>query len=262
MRAAGYGFPRRMAGAVALSLMAVAVGAQASPARALPTAESLLARHDSLVGGRSALESHESSRIVGALTIPLAGVEAPFEILRRRPNAYFFRSSLGQVGEVQQGFDGTTAWAIGPGQPPEILQGALREQVVTQADFFADFHDVTNIAAMQTVAEVEFEGRRCYEVKLRRLNGTELTEYFDAQTGLSAGGVTSADGPMGKVQQVSVYSDYREFRGIRFATRIVQRSPQYDIILTIHQVEFDTVDAAAVALPASVKALLDPATPR
>lgn len=253
---------RRIAAVAVISLMAAAAGAQAAPARSLPSAESLLARHDSLIGGRAALESRESSRVVGALTIPMAGIEARFEILRRRPNAYFFRSSLGQVGEVLQGFDGTTAWAIGPGQPPEILQGALRDQVVTQADFFADFHDVTKIAAMQTVAEVEFEGRRCYEVKLRRLNGTELTEYFDLQTGLSAGGVSSADGPLGKVKQVSVYSDYREFQGIRFATRIVQRNPQYDMILTIQQVEFDTVDSAAVALPASVKALLNPAIPQ
>lgn len=255
-------FSRRTVVVAALSLMAAAVGAQPAPARALPAAASLLARHDSLIGGRSALASHESSHIVGALTIPMAGIEAPFEILRRRPNSYLLRTSLGAVGEILQGFDGTTAWATGPGQPPQILDGALREQVVTQADFFADFHDLTKIASMQTVAEVEFEGRRCYEVRLRRLNGTEVTEYFDVRTGLSAGGVSTADGPLGKEKQVSVHSDYREFNGIQFATRIVQRNPQYDIILTIQQVEFDTVDSAAVALPASVKALLVPAVPK
>ena len=40
---------------------------------------------------------------------------------------------------------------------------------------------------------------------------------------------------------------------MRFATRIVQRNPQYEMVLSISAIEFDNVDAAAVALPDAVK---------
>ncbi len=238
--------------ALTLSLVAAPILAQA------PSAATLMARHDSLIGGRSFLEARESVRIAGTLNIPMAGIEAPFEILKRKPNSYFFRSSLGPVGEMHQGFDGTTAWAIAPGQPPMVLDGEMKQQVTKQADFYADLHDSSRIATSETVGETDFEGRRVYEVRITRPDGSRVTEYFDVATGLSAGGVSSAGG----VQQVSIFSDYKQFDGFRFATRIVQRNPQYEVILSISVIEFDTVDSAAVALPDAVKSLVKPPAER
>lgn len=241
--------------AVARITAIAAALAVASPMLAqLPSAASLMARHDSLIGGRTLLEARQSIRIAGSLNIPMAGIEAPFEILKRKPNSYFFRSSLGAVGEMHQGFDGTTAWAIAPGQPPMVLDGEMKEQVTKQADFYADLHDSSRFTAAETVGEVDFEGRRVHEVRITRPDGSQVTEYFDVVTGLSAGGVSSAGG----ARQVSVFTDYRQFDGFRFATRIVQRNPQYEVILSITTVEFDTVDSAAVALPEPVKALVKP----
>lgn len=245
--------------AVAFAVLLLVAGAAPNAVAQLPSAESLMARHDSLVGGRRLLEARESIRIVGEMTIPMAGIEAPFEILKRKPNAYYFRSSLGAIGEMHQGFDGTTAWAIAPGQPPMLLEGEMKAQVTKQADFYADLHDSSRFVRAVTVGEVDFEGRRVYEVRITRPDSSEVTEYFDVATGLSAGGVSSADAPTGgRVSQVSVYTDYREFDGFRFATRIVQRNPQFEIILSIRLVEFNTVDSAAVALPESVKPLVKP----
>lgn len=241
--------------AVAVLLVAVL----AAPAAAqFPSPQQLMARHDSLIGGRAALESRESVRIVGTLSIPMAQIESPFEILKRPPNSYQLRSSLGPLGELRQGFDGTTAWAIAPGEPPAILTGEMREQVIRQADFFGDLHDTTKFKSATTAGEAEFEGRTVYEVRMVRYDGTELTEYFDKATGLSAGGITSSDTPGGKVRQVSIHSDYKAFDGYRVASRIVQRNPNFEVILTIQTVEFGTVDSASVALPDAVKALVKP----
>jgi hypothetical protein len=243
---------------LAVALAALTALAPAPSAAQAPSAQALMARHDSLVGGRAVLEQRESIRIVGVLNIPMAGIEAPFEILKRKPNSYFFRSSLGAMGEMQQGFDGTTAWALAPGQAPMILDGQSRDQIVTQADFYADLHDTTKYAKAETVGETEFEGKRVFEVRITRKSGSEVTEYFDKATGLSAGGVSSADTPMGKMLQTSVYTDYKEFDGLRFASRIVQRNPQYEVILSIQLVEFNRVEPAAVAVPESIKALVKP----
>jgi hypothetical protein len=233
----------------------------ALPGRAdaqLPTPQALMARHDSLIGGRAVLGARESMRISGVLTIAMAQIESPFEILKRKPNSYLLRSSLGPLGELLQGFDGTTAWAIEPGGKPAILTGELREQVMRQADFYGDLHDTSRFRSATTVGETEFEGNRAYEVRLVRHDGSELTEYFDVATGLSAGGVTTSPSPAGSVRQVSVHTDYKDFDGYRVASRIVQRNPNFEVVLSITRIEFNTVDSASVALPESVKALVKP----
>ncbi len=240
---------------VALSLL-LTLGALALQAQTVPTAQSLIARHDSLIGGRRVLESHSSMKLTGSFTLAAAGIEAPLEILKRKPNQYLFRTSLGQMGELLQGYDGTTAWAVQPGQGAMLLTGDQGKQIAEQADFFADLHDTTRFSAMETVGEADFEGKRAWQVKLTRKDGTVLNEYFDVTTGLSAGGTTTIQSQMGPLETTAVYADYKDFNGLRMATRIVQRNPQFEIVLSIATVEFDVVDAAAVAMPEAVKALI------
>ncbi len=239
---------------VTAGIMMSAAGATAA-AQDLPLAAQLVARHDSLVGGRAVLEAHASMRVRGVMTIPAAGVEAPFEIRKRKPNRYRFHASLGPAAELHQGFDGTTAWAVQAGQPPVILEGDQRDQVVNQANFFADLHDATKFTSMETVRETRFEGRTCHEVRLTRVNGDVVYEYFDVETGLSAGGSSTVASAAGTVTQVSVFTDYRTFDGYRMATRIVQRNPQFEIILSIDTVSFDDVGESEVMAPDTVRAL-------
>lgn len=229
--------------------------------QSLPAAAALAARHDSLIGGRTMLETHQSIRMIGSFVIAAAGIDAPLEILKVRPNKYLFRTSLGQMGEILSGFDGTTAWAIQPGQAPMILDGEQSAQVAEQADFFGDLHDVAKYTSMETVDETEFEGRKVYKVKIVRKNGTVVHEYFDVETGLSAGGATTVQTAMGPLEMVTVLSDYKEFGGMRSATRVVQRNPQFEVVLSLVSVEYDTIDSAAVQLPESVKALVKPVPP-
>lgn len=225
-------------------------------AQAPPSAQALMARHDSLSGGRAVLDRRQSMRLVGRFTIAAAGIDAPLEILKAKPDRYLFRVDLGAGGELLQGYDGRIAWAVQPGPVAMLLTGEQAEQVASQGDFYADLHDLSRFASLETVGDTVFEGRRVWQVRLMRANGAEVREFFDVVTGLSAGAVTTAPGPGGPLRAVSVYSDYREFDGFRVATRIVQRTPAMEFVLRITALEFDTVDAAALEPPASVKALI------
>ncbi len=241
--------------ALGVALLATAP-AQHLGAQSLPTAEALAARHDSLVGGRAALDAHQSMRLMGRFTFAAAGIDAPLEILKVRPNKYLFRTSLGPMGEVLQGFDGANAWASQPGQPAMLIVGPQAEQIATQADFFGDLHDLTRFTSLETVGEETFEGRRSWKVKLTRPSGDIVYEYFDVETGLSAGGATTLDGPMGRTENISVFSDYRDFDGYRTATRVVQRQAQVEFVISIVAIEFDRVEESAVALPEALRALV------
>lgn len=248
------GRPWRIATAVLVATLAIDAAANTAHAQGLPSAAELVARHDSLVGGRALLEAHSSMRVRGAMTIPAAGIEAPFEIRKRKPNAYRFEASLGPGAELRQGFDGAIAWAI-QGDQPMILEGDQRDQIVNQADFYADLHDPAQFTAMETVRETRFADRACYEVRMTRVNGDVVYEYFDVESGLSAGGSSTVQSGAGTLTQTSIFTDYRTFDGYRMATRIVQQNPQFEVILSIDSVSFDDVDASEIAPPDTVRAL-------
>ena len=221
-----------------------------------PSAAVLAARHDSLVGGRGVLEGLTSIRLLGRFSIPAAGLDAPLEILKRTPNSMVFRTMLGDQGEIVQGFDGSVGWSIRPGEGARLLQGGERDQVMQQADFFGDLHDLTRFVSAETMGAVEFEGRPTWQVRLIRPSGDTLYEYFDRETGLSAGGAVDIPTGLGRVRQKTLYGDYRNFGPLRIATTIVQRQPDFDVIIRIAFVELDTVREADLALPDAVKALI------
>lgn len=253
-------FARQLSSAVLVS--AVGTLAVFTPvvarSQALPTPQQLAARHDSLIGGRAALEARKSVRMVGTFAIPALGIEAPVEINKLRPNKYLFRTTLGPMGEILSGYDGTRAWQIQPGQPPAILDGSAADQIKEQGDFFGDFHDFTRFTSAETIDQTTVDGRKVYRVKMVRPNGDAVTEHFDVETGYSIGGMMSVATPMGAMETTFSYADYKPFGGMLFATRVVQRNPQFEIIISIASVEFDTLDEAAVAVPDVVKALIKP----
>lgn len=238
-----------------LGALATGLSSGELAAQRLPEAAALAARHDSLVGGRAALEAINSLRLIGTFSIPAAGIDAPVEILKRKPNQYLFRTSLGEFGEVLQGFDGEVAWSVQPGQEPRILSGPELERAREQADFFGDLHDLTRFTSVETVGETDFAGRRAWEVRMIRPSGDTLFEYFEVASGLSIGGAVLAGSMTGRVRLLTILSEYKPYGTLRLATRVTQRAPDFETVLLIQFVEIDGVREEDVALPPAVRAL-------
>ncbi len=227
-------------------------------AQALPTPQALAARHDSLVGARVVLEAHQSVRMVGSMQIEAVGIDAPLEILKRRPNQYLMRATLGPMGEMLTGYDGRNAWAVQPGAGATLITGDAATPIAEQANYFGDLHQYEKFSSTETLAETEFDGKRVHPVRLIRAGTDTLYEFFEVASGLSVGSRSAVSTPMGRMETTSVVGEYRDFGGLKVATRIEQRLPQYSLVIRIREVEFDTVDEAAVAPPESVRALIKP----
>lgn len=243
----------------ALALAAVTLFAipRLALAQALPSAKELMDKHDAAIGGRATLDKHTSVHQTGAVSIPTAGIEATMDVYRAKPGLFLQKMVIGPMGEILQGFDGKTAWAVQGGQPV-VLDGAPAEMAKYNSDFFGNFHDLARYKTAETVELADFEGRKCYKVKIVRNIGGEGFEFFDAATGLGAGTIVSNESPMGKVETTSVFAEYKDFEGLKFPTKITQRTPMGEITITIKTMEFDKVAPETFALPDAVKALVKP----
>jgi len=247
---------RRTLSALALASLLPVVGS----AQALPDGKALIAKHVAAIGGREALDKHTSLHQTGTFSMPAMGIEGPVHIYRAKPSLFLSQITLGSFGEMAQGYDGTTAWAIQPMQGAAVMTGDQAAQFKQQADFFADFPDVAKYSSIETVGLEDFEGRKCYKVKLVKADGSgEAMQYFDAETGLSAGMVRSIENPqMGKIEITVVLSDYKDQGGLQMPSKTIQKTPQGDVVLTFTGYEWDKVEPKVFELPDAVKAMVKP----
>lgn len=228
--------------------------------QALPDGKEVIAKHIAAMGGRDAMNKHTSLHMAGTFSMAAMGIEGALKLYRAKPAMYLQQITLGSFGEMMSGFDGTTAWSINPMAGASVLSGSQASQVKQQADFFSDFPDVAKYTSVETVGVEEFEGRKCYKVKLVRADGTgEAMQFFDAETGLAAGMVMSVENPaMGKVDITTVLSDYKDQGGVKLPGKMTQRTPQGDVVFTFTAFEWDNVDPKTFELPDAVKSLVKP----
>jgi hypothetical protein len=249
--------PVRVAARAMLAIVAFSVSAGAASAQALPTAKSLLEKHDAAVGGRAAMDKHSSRHETVSLSIPAANISGTMETWNSKPNLYLSKQSFAG-GEVATGFNGTTAWLVAPGQGASVLDTAAAAEMKAQSDFFGDYYDPSRVKSAETVGITDFQGQRCYQVKIVHKDNTESMIFLDSATGLRAGQTEVAKMNGQEMQRTVVMTDYKDFGGVKIPTKRVMKLPMAEVVMEVTAVDFDKVDATTYALPPSVKALVKP----
>jgi outer membrane lipoprotein-sorting protein len=222
----------------------------------LPAAREIIDRYVQASGGREAMTRHSSRRAVGRISMPAQGVEGDVEILAARPDLMRLRMTIPGVGEIQSGYNGKVAWSVNPLTGPMLMQGKSLDQARADADFDSTLHLDTQYKALETLEKTTFEGRPAYKVRAVRTTGDEDLEYYDAENGLMLGAEVTRESPMGPVKATHVESDYKDFGGVKIATRITQRLMGTEQVITIANVEFDKVEKSAFDLPPAIQALV------
>lgn len=209
---------------------------------ALPDGRTVIARFVEAVGGEARIRSHTSSHWTGAFESPFQALRGKIDVFAARSNRYLAKLQLEGCGDFLSGFDGAAGWRKEPFQDPVVLAGAEFEELRDEAEFFRDLYDPATYPEIETLAMRPFEDRPCYELRVRRNagppgQGKEWLEYFDAETALRVARVSK--GPDAVTWK---FSDYRDFGGIKTATRQVQsRAGRTEQILTIASVSYDRV---------------------
>lgn len=222
----------------------------------LPSARSVLDRHVEAIGGRAAILSHSSTYAQGTLSMPAAGVSGTLEVFAAKPDKTLLRISLGGVGEVVEGFNGTHGWSVSPMTGPMLLEGRQLEEKRFDAEYHSELRDDSRYASIATIDQTEFDGRPCYKLRLVRKTGGEDFEFYDVKTGLKAGGVSTRETAMGKVTATTVETDYRRFGNLMQPTTVRSQVGAMQQVITITQIEYDKVPPSAFEMPAEIKALL------
>src|SRR5262245_26219433 len=97
--------------------------AESAKSSALPSARSIIDRHITAIGGRAAILAHTSTHATGTISMGGTGMTGAVEIYAAKPDKALTKISLGGIGEVIEGFDGTHGWTLQPLTGPMLAEG-------------------------------------------------------------------------------------------------------------------------------------------
>jgi hypothetical protein len=229
--------------------------AQPAPA-SLPDAREIINRHIKAVGGRDAILGHKSMHGTGTVSIPAQGMTGSIEVFGAAPNLQVIKISIGGIGELMEGFDGSHGWSVNQMTGPTLKVGKELDQTKLDADFYSDLRDPKTYPEAKTVDKVTFDGRPCYKVALTRIDGSHDFDYYDVETGLRAGVEGTRETQMGVITQTSIESGYKKIGKLLQPMLLTTKAMGVEQKITLETVEYDTVQPSVFDPPAAIKALI------
>ncbi len=221
----------------------------------LPAAKEIIDKFIKATGGKQARLKHKASHAKGTMSIPAMGMSGPLEIFAAAPNRLALKIELPGMGIIREGFDGKVGWEVQPMMGPSVHEGVQLEQTRIAADYYSDLNKAKLYKSMETVELTEFEGRKCYKIKLTPRIGPPVFEFYEVESGLRRGSQGIAVTPMGEIPVTNVESDYKTFGDLIIASKTIQKVMMQEIVITIESLEHDNFDQSVFELPAEIKAL-------
>ena len=189
-----------------------------------------------------AILSHTSTHATGTLSMPAAGVTGAVEIYGAHPNRTLLKVSLGGVGEVLEGFDGTHGWSISPMTGPMLLEG----RQLDEKRFDSEFHGELRQRRPIRLADHAREGRLRRPALLQDPAGPEdrrrrhrVLRRRDRAQGRQHHHVAKRQ--MGTVTGTTVESDYKKFGNLLQPTMVKSQVGGLQQVITITAVDYDKV---------------------
>lgn len=237
------------------TLFAAALLAMGAPALAAQTPAEILARYNKTIDPQGRIASVQGMRSTITMEIPAAGMSANITALQARPNSMSMTIEIPGLGQMRQGYDGTTAWSSDPMQGPRLLAGAEASAMVDGANMNAMARTMDQFTSVEAAGEADVDGDKATCLKLTWKSGRVTTECFSNASGLLVESRAKQQSQMGEVEAVSRMSDYRAVDGIMVPHKMTQSAMGMQQVMTTTSVTFGPQDPKLFELPPEIKAL-------
>lgn len=178
----------------------------------LPTVDELLDRYIKALGGMAALDKVASRVSNGGLEV--GGVHGTYELVEVAPNKTLLRGSLpAPMGDVQQGFDGTSGWVKNQNGVFD-MSGEGLTQTRRESAFWGNVKLKDQFKLLSVASRERIDGREFYLVLGTRPDDQIERLYFDAKTGLLARRYWETPTYFGGLANMNDYDDYRKVGGV------------------------------------------------
>jgi len=227
------------------------------------TADEIIDKYLTAIGGRAALGKLTSRTTTGTITLSTPGgdVSGPVEIYNQAPNKSrtLIKLDLSSFGAGQMTFDqrfnGTAGYVIDTLQGNRDIAGNQLENM-KNASFPTPFLNYKELGATAELGGKEKIGaREAYVIIFRPKSGSVARQFIDTESYLPIRTMIKVELPQfGEVEQTTEFSDYRDVDGIKVAFSVHATSSVQTSTVAITKVEHNTkIDDALFSKPQAEK---------
>lgn len=239
----------------AIPLLALATAVAGAQSR---TPEEILTRYTKAVDPEGKVNTFEGFRAVAKMEMPAANMSMTMTTVQRKPDHIMVSMTMPGVGEIKQGYDGTTAWSNDPMGGPRLLTDAETKQLKDGADFRFLARDPSLFTKLEAAGETQVNGEATDCVKLTWKSERMTTECYSRSSGLLLETRSKNVTPQGEIETVTRMHDYKAVGGVLMAHRMVNDMMGMQQIITFTEAEVGPMPASHFELPAEIKALKKP----
>lgn len=222
-----------------LVLATASFGQSAKPEASvkLPTAREIVARYEKALGGREANEKIKSWTTKGTVELSPMGARGTFETIASAPNRLLNKVHLEGLGDIINGFDGTTAWTINPLQGSRELTGTELLQTKFSSDFYRNVALEKQYPKMEVTGIEKVNGKDAYVVVGTPEGLPASTMYFDTASGLLVRTDDTFVSPEGK-QPVSLFiEEMKQVDGVMVPSKMRTKLPAFEMTMTVSDIK-------------------------
>ena len=220
---------------------------------ALPTAEQILAKYETALGGADAISKIKSRKMTG-VSVNGQGMESPLVVVLAAPGRYASKTTMREGAVREIGFNGTSGWMSSPRGVRDLPPDAV-EEMKKEASFYPLARLRAMSATMHVLKKDSVNGAAAYCLAAPGTGETELF-YFDAESGLLVRQATRTETMIGTIPEQTDYLDYRTLDGVKvpFAIRSSAVDPRDGATERFATIEQNTpVDESMFTKPAAKK---------
>lgn len=242
---------------LALSMAMVAVGF-GFPARAAeePTVDSIINRYVQELGGKATLEKIKSR----VFKVKLESENFPAsegEIYSKMPNKQWSRIELSGIGTMNEGFDGTVAWAKTPWEALRVKSGDELLKVKNDAEFHRE------LTFKKTYPDLAYKGpgkvgeEEAYVLESKPSSTSKEKFLFSSKTGLLLEQQSEFQGAQGVATKVVVQPrEYKTFEGVKYPSdlklKLTTGDQSFEFTIRVSDVKYNVeIDDGKFAKPSA-----------
>lgn len=223
------------------------------------TAEEILARYVEALGGEAKYRAITSRYVEGVVENAKTKIKSRLTAWQKAPNQIRIELETPALNTFDQTYDGTIGW-MKDVRNVKILEGDELAVLKESGDFYTEIEWKRKYTKMEVLPDAPFDGKNSNVVKVTTATGKVQTQYFDITTGLLAGyQEDAAVVTTTKKPTITIVGDYKDFDGIKYATRYVQRSGDSELVTIYRTVQMNPPITMDFSMPPEVKAAIDEA---
>ncbi len=241
---------------IGMTALFAAAGALAA-ADNLPKGETILDKYIEATGGKAAYAKLHNEISTGTMEFAAMGLKGKLVAYSAEPDKRVAEFTLQGIGKILDGVNGEVAWASSAIQGPRVKEGDEKAEALLEGQFNAEAHWRDIFKSAETVAVEAVDGKDCYKVVVTSKAGKKMTRWYDKQSNLLLKNIMVSKSPMGELEAVSTFSDYRKEGDILVPHKVVAQVAGRELTMTVEKVEYNAeIPTGKFDLPDDIKALL------